>query len=174
MGTIRRIDRISDAADASVDIERLAETTTTVGPYSRVRGHHIHQSGSYGTGLARTANPNHKSGLSIEHGPGFTRQQHRLADAVQRNLNRGVRGRTVRRPQIGPSGEQPRVTIQATGDGVRSPTANPYLEDVKAYYSLRAARPQGFETPDRVLDLVRQSSDQLQQSGTVPLRVPTR
>jgi hypothetical protein len=90
---------------------------------------------------------------------------HRLADAIQRNLNRAYRGATVNQPLIGES-----VRIAASGEGTLAASANPFLEDVKAYYSLRAA---GIEQRAS-LDLLNQSSRQLDLAATVPVRVPSR
>jgi RHS repeat-associated protein len=137
----------------------------TSGPYADVGGHHIHQGASYGSGEAALTNPNYPAGITVEHGRGFTREMHRLADAVQRNLNRAYRGATVNQPIIGET-----VQIAASGQGTLAATANPFLEDVKAYYSLRAA---GIEQ-EASLNLVNQSSRQLLSTGTVPVRVPTR
>lgn len=136
-----------------------------VGPYRHVRGHHIHQAASYGrSGPSQRTNPNYRRAIAIAHGPALTRRQHRRADTVQRNLNRAYRGQTVNQPQIG------NVRIQARGTGTLAPTPNPYFEDVKAYYALRAA---GIP-PDQSLTLVNQSAAQLERSGTQPVRVPTR
>lgn len=152
----------------------LKKATPSVGAHSRVRGHHIHQGASYGLGEARKTNPNYAKGISIKHGPGFSREQHRLADAVQRNVNRAAHGKTVNQPDIGLPGEPPRVQITVTGEGTLAPTANQWFEDIKAFYSIRAAKPRGFSTPDRALDLVNRSASQLEATGTAPVRVPTR
>jgi hypothetical protein len=87
-----------------------------------------------------------------------------MADAVQRNLNRAVRGASVNQPQVG------NVTIGATGQGQLAPAATPFYEDVKAYYSLRAAG----QSQQNALDLVDLSRRQLERAGVTPVRVPTR
>ncbi|HEY9645276.1 MAG TPA: hypothetical protein V6C88_02845, partial [Chroococcidiopsis sp.] len=71
-------------------------------------------------------------------------------------------GRSVNQPQIG------NVRIQATGTGTLAPTPNPYFEDTKAFYALRAAGVPAAQA----LRLVNQSAAQLTQSGTQPVRVP--
>jgi hypothetical protein len=60
------------------------------------------------------------------------------------------------------------VRIEATGEGESIATANPFFEDVKAFYSLRAAD----QSAESTLNLVNLSSQQLEQSGTVPVRIP--
>jgi hypothetical protein len=167
----RLLQRLSVAPQDAFDeadwdeANRLRTRQSRVGPYRRVRGHHIHQAASYGgAGRSRCTNPNYRSAIAIAHGPTFTRRQHRRADAVQRNLNRAYRGQTVNQPRIG------KVRIRARGAGTLAPTPNPYFEDIKAYYALRAAGvPAG-----RSLTLVNQSAAQLERSGTSPVRVPTR
>ena len=136
-----------------------------VGRYETVRGHHIHQGASYGPGAPRSTNPNYDEAITIEHGPGFTRAQHRLADDVQRNLNRALRGETVNQPQVA------NVAINASGDGQTVAVTSPWFEDVKAYYSLRAAG----RSQQNALDLVNLSNSQLEAAGSnIPLRVPSR
>lgn len=133
------------------------------GTYETVQGHHIHQGASYGPGAPRTTNPNYDEAVTIAHGPGFTRAQHRLADAVQRNTNRALRGELVHQPQVR------NVSITATGPGQSVGTPSPWFEDVKAYYSLRAAG-QGQQN---ALDLVNLSNQQLSTAGaSIPVRVP--
>jgi hypothetical protein len=135
-----------------------------VGPYRRVRGHHIHQSGSYGSGDARRTNPNHQAAVAIQQGVrGFTEAQHRRASAVQRHLNRGYRGQDLRE-------KAGAVTVTASGAGRLAATPSPGFEDLKAYYALRAAG----KTPDEAYRLVRQSAAQLAAAGAQPVRVPSR
>jgi hypothetical protein len=135
-----------------------------VGPYRRVRGHHIHQSGSYGRGDARRTNPNHQAAVAIQQGVrGFTEAQHQRASAVQRHLNRGYRGHDLRERAGG-------VTVAATGHGQLPPTPNQGFEDLKAYYALRAAG----KTPAEAYRLVQQSAQQLAAAGAQPVRVPSR
>jgi hypothetical protein len=109
-------------------------------------------------------NPNYNDALTVPFGPDFTQAEHPLANAVQTNMNRAIRGETVNRPQIGD------VAINALGDGSLAPAATPYFEDVKAYYSLMAA---GMAPPD-ALKLVEQSSAQLERAGVGPVRIPSR
>jgi RHS repeat-associated protein len=164
----------SEGSTGAQAVGRFAETRSIAevfdrpfvrsGSYDTVQGHHIHQGASYGTGSARTTNPNYDEAVTVAHGPGFTRAQHRLADAVQRNLNRGIRGATVNQPQVG------NVAISAKYEGQLAATPTPYFEDVKAYYSLRAAG----QSQQNALDLVEQSSRQLARAGAVPVRVPQR
>ncbi|RTQ52509.1 hypothetical protein EJV47_05720 [Hymenobacter gummosus] len=135
-----------------------------VGPYRRVRGHHIHQSGSYGSGDARRTNPNHQAAVAMQQGvPGFTEAQHRRASAVQRHLNRGYRGRDLREKTGG-------VTVAARGPGRLPATPSQGFEDLKAYYALRAAG----KSPAEAYQLVMQSARQLAAAGAQPVRVPSR
>lgn len=137
-----------------------------VGAYRTVAGHHIHQSGSFTTGgKSASTNPNHASAISMEQGvPGFTEPQHDLASAAQRNINRGYRGASVTQPAIGP------LQIQVTGNGTLGATPTLSYEDIKAYYSLRAA---GFPS-DRAAQLVELSRAQIISSGATVRRVPSR
>ena len=107
--------------------------------------------------------------------------QHGAATAVQRELNKAVRGKTsgtvrvkVAHPKAGLIRRYKTVKITASGEGTLAPVANPSLEDQKAFFSLRGANAPGLQTPDAVLNLVNKSSQQLQQSGTIPVRVPTK
>lgn len=142
-------------------------TRAQVGPYRQVGGHHVHQSASYGReGDPRRTNPHHREAPAIAHGPGFTREQHRRADSVQRRLNRALLGRQFRADPSNP------VTITARGEGRLGPTPNPWFEDLKAYYGLRAARPAGYETPQAALELVERSARALERRGARPRRIP--
>jgi RHS repeat-associated protein len=156
------VGRFADFRNAAQVFDRPFVRT---GRYDAVRGHHIHQGASYGTGSARATNPNYDDAVTIAHGPGFTRVDHRAADAVQRNLNRGLRGATVNDPQIR------NVNISATGSGTSVGTPSPWFEDVKGYYSLRAAG----QSPTVAHDIVTLSNRQLEQAGAnIPVRVPSR
>ena len=137
-----------------------------VGAYRTVAGHHIHQSGSFTTGgKSASTNPNHASAISMEQGvPGFTEPQHDLASAAQRNINRGYRGASVNQPDVGA------LQIRVTGDGTAGATPSLHLEDIKAYYSLRAA---GFSS-DQAAQLVELSRAQIVSSGATVRRVPSR
>lgn len=156
------------------DVDAFARQTSRrppgrsrVGSYRRVAGHHVHQSASYGQRGSRRANPHHREAVAIAHGPGFSREQHRRADSVQRRLNRGLHGRAFRDDPSSP------VQITVAGEGRLPPTPTPWLEDVKAYYGLRAARPVGYDQPHSALALVERSARDLQRSGIRPQRVPT-
>jgi RHS repeat-associated protein len=162
-GKLGKIERVA-AAETGFFADVFDQALVRTGSYETVRGHHVHQAASYGPGAARTTNPNYNAAVTIAHGPGFTRVQHRMADAVQRNLNRAVRGETVNKPQVG------NVSIRSVGEGQSFATPSSWLEDVKAFYSLRAAG-QGQQN---ALDLVNRSSRQLEAAGAVPVRVPTR
>ncbi|WP_143164181.1 hypothetical protein [Hymenobacter daecheongensis] len=135
-----------------------------VGPYRQVRGHHIHQSASYGVGGAARTNPNHRAAVAIAQGvPGFTHAQHHRAAALQRYLNQAYRGKNLRQQTGG-------VRVQGGGTGRLAPAANPWFEDQKAYYALRAAG----KTPAEALRLVQLSARQLAAAGSRPVRVPSR
>jgi hypothetical protein len=154
-----------DGFDAATDaaISRRP-ATARIGSYRQVGGHHIHQSASYAP--RRGVNPHHNEAITIAHGMGFSRVQHRRADSVQRRINRGLHGLHSRDDPTNP------LRVTATGSGRLQPTANPWLEDVKAYYSLRAARPAGYDQPQTALELVERSARDLQRSGIRPQRVP--
>jgi hypothetical protein len=159
-------------ASLAGDIVSLHRGKSKVGSYREVRGHHIHQSASYGKGKPRSTNPNHYRAISIGHGAGFTRSMHKLADAIQLNVNRAIHGLLVKRPEIGPSRDPKRVQIAVSGNGKLSPTPTPWFEDIKAFYSMRAARPAGYESPFGALQLVDRSILQLDASGVRPVRIP--
>lgn len=156
-------DEFDTMIDAATSRRRLASTART-GSYRRVGGHHVHQSASYAP--MRGVNPHHNDALTIAHGAGFSRIQHRRADSVQRRINRGLHGLNSRDDITNP------VRVTATGTGLLQPTPNPWLEDVKAYYSLRAARPRGYDQPQTALELVERSARDLERSGIRPQRVP--
>ncbi len=148
------------------NVRRRGRAAAVVGPYRQVGGHHVHQSASYGTGDPRRTNPHHRDAPAIAHGPGFTREQHRRADSVQRRLNRAILGRG-----FSPDPSNP-VSVTATGAGRLPPTPNPWLEDVKAYYGLRASRPAGYDTPASALELVERSAQALANRRASPRRIP--
>lgn len=134
-----------------------------VGRYSKVKGHHIHQSASYRTALRK--NPNHDAAITIQQGvKGFTKKDHTNASRAQRNINRAGWDKTVNRPVIGP------LRIQATGKVGKNHRATPsqWFEDIKAFYALRAA---GID-PNRAFQLVEQSLSQIQAAKVTPKRVP--
>ncbi|MFT4066305.1 SpvB/TcaC N-terminal domain-containing protein [Paraburkholderia sp.] len=149
------------AANASVD-------PRATGTYRSTAGHHVHQSASYSSGgPSATGNPNHNSAICID----VQGDEHTNATAVQRTLNRAVNGRFSGEVGIGGDPAAPNVTIEVTGDGTLAPTPNQSFEDVKAFYSLRAADAPGFQTGEDALDLVCRSADQLPND---PVRVPSR
>lgn len=139
-----------------------------VAPYRSGGGHHVHQSASYSTGgPSATGNPNHGDAVCVDlegHSADIT-SEHGRATAVQRLLNRAVRGSFTGTTEVGD------VTITASGEGTLPPTATPYFEDTKALYSMAAADAPGFQTGEDVLNLVCRSSDQL---PAPPVRVPSR
>lgn len=146
-------------------LDDLLGEAPRVGPYRRVRGHHIHQSGAYATGGASARNnPNHADAIAIQQNvPGFTHAQHDRASAVQRATNRAAHGADV-------DERAGRVRVRATGTGTLPPTPTPGFEDLKAYYALLAAGKSSAEA----LRLVNQSAQQLDRAGARPVRVPTR
>lgn len=96
--------------------------------------------------------------------PGFTEPQHDLASAAQRNINRGYRGASVNQPEVGA------LQIRVTGDGTAGATPSLHFEDIKAYYSLRAA---GFSS-DQAAQLTELARAQIISSGATVRRVPSR
>jgi hypothetical protein len=160
-GRIRRMAGPVKSIPASFGMSAIA------GPYSMTGGHHIHQSAAFAPAGARSAggNPNHDDAISIAQDvPGFTTDQHDLASASQRNINRGQNGLVVNQPQVGG------VSIGASGDGTNAGTPSQTFEDLKAYYSLLAA---GM-SPEEAFQLVQQSAQQIEQAGLQPGRVPSR
>jgi hypothetical protein len=139
------------------------------GPYKTgpdaVAGHHVHQSASMspqGTVSAK-GNPNHNPAIAIRQNvPGFTEAQHGAASATQRNLNRAMHGQP-HEPNIG------EVRIHSSGEGTLVIPSASY-EDVKAYYALRAAG----RSHEEALELVMRSRDQINASGALTVRVPSR
>lgn len=146
-------------------LDDLLGETPRVGPYRRVRGHHIHQSGAYArSGASARNNPNHAAAIAIQQNvPGFTHAQHDRASAVQRNVNRAAHGADV-------DERAGRVRVRTSGTGTLAPTPTPGFEDLKAYYALLAAGKSSAEA----LRLVNQSAQQLDRAGARPVRVPTR
>ena len=146
-------------------LDDLLGEAPRVGPYRRVRGHHIHQSGAYATrGASARNNPNHSAAIAIQQNvPGFTHAQHDRASAVQRGVNRAAHGADV-------DEHAGRVRVRSSGTGTLAPTPTPGFEDLKAYYALLAAGKSSAEA----LRLVNQSARQLDQAGARPVRVPTR
>ena len=139
------------------------------GPYKKgsgsVAGHHVHQSAAMSPPKVASAkgNPNHNPAIAIEQNvPGFTGKQHEAASATQRNINRAIHGEP-HEPKIG------KVKIEAKGAGANV-TPSPHMEDVKAYYALRAAG----RSHEEALELVMRSRAQIEAAGAPTLRVPTR
>lgn len=139
-----------------------------VGPYRSVAGHHVHQSASYSEGgPSASGNPNHGNAvcIEIEGSAADISSEHGRATAVQRLLNRSVNGRFSGSETVG------EVTITVEGEGTLQSSASQGFEDVKAFYSMRAADVPGYQTADDVLGLVCRSGDQL---PSPPVRVPSR
>jgi hypothetical protein len=153
-----------------------------VGSYLKVKGHHIHQSAAYRKTIG--INPNHGEAIAIQQGvPGFTFKDHDLASAAQRNINRGMWDKEVKLDQLRPTpGSDPVLKIGAEGNVAPrmlpsgklaksfEPMPSPWFEDIKAFYSLRAA---GI-SPDMAYGLVDRSAKQIATKGILPVRVPTR
>ena len=145
---------------------RIPGLRARYGAYDPNEGHHVHQSASYSPGgPSATTNPNHDAAIAVDTG---SAAQHRLGDSVQRRLNRAIQGLDYSDAAPNP------VQIQPSGNGTLAPTPNPYFEDVKGYYSLRAIQPPGIEHPNQALFLVNESSAQLSATGTAPVRIPSR
>ncbi len=122
---------------------------------AKTEGHHIHQKAAY---PAR-----HHGQMRAVELPG---DQHQGASALQRALAQVLGGRQMgdkTRARLQRSG----VSVQATGQGNLPSTPNPWLEDVKAFYGLRAA---GL-TPDRAYVETDRSGRQNDRIGNVPVRV---
>ena len=146
-------------------LDGLLGEAPRVGPYRRVRGHHIHQSGAYAAGgTSARNNLNHAAAIATQQNvPGFTHAQHDRASAVQRGVNRAAHGADV-------DERAGRVRVRTSGIGTLALTPTPGFEDLKAYYALLAAGKSSAEA----LRLVNQSARQLDRAGARPVRVPTR
>jgi hypothetical protein len=149
---------------------RRQQPPLQIGTYDTVEGHHVHQSAAYTPPVSPgqrqppsdQANPNHGPAVTIRQNvPGFTKEQHKQASAVQNATNQGMRKAGIDRT-AGP------VRVHSSGDGTLPPAPTPWVEDTKAYYSLLAAG----RTPAEALAAVQRSNQQLAATGTVPLRVP--
>jgi RHS repeat-associated protein len=170
------------AAPAAPPAASPPEPAAQVGTYGQQQGHHVHQSASYSPGgPSAKGNPNHRAAVTIQlkgHAADVT-SEHGAATAVQRNLNQAVRGGTQGTVTVNvanptPGGPQT-VTITSSGSGrLSAPAGNPFLEDQKAAYALKAANPPGFRTPEAVNDLVNKSSKQITAAAARPARVPTK
>ena len=158
------VDPAADPATPATPATPAAET----GTYRDVAGHHVHQSASYSPGgPSAKGNPNHNDAICID----LQGADHQNASTVQRTLNQAANGRFSGTAEVGGTPGDPNVTIEVTGDGSLAPTPNQSFEDVKAFYSLRAADAPGYQTGDDALDLVCRSADQLPNA---PVRVPSR
>jgi RHS repeat-associated protein len=159
----------SEPVPESLASEPLSsEPPVSEGTYRSQGGHHVHQSASYSQGgPSETGNPNHADAVTVAlegHSTDLS-SQHGRATAVQRLLNRAVRGRFSGEAEVGP------VSIEVSGEGNLPPTPNQSFEDVKAFYSMSAADAPGYQSGEDVLGLVCRSADQLLSS---PVRVPSR
>jgi|GEM_PF-3919904 len=140
------------------------------GAYGTIGGHHVHQSAAYTPPVpagqaqptSRKANKNHRPAVAIRQNvPGFTKDQHDSASAIQTGMNQAAHGADV-------NVQQGTIGVQSSGDGRLPPTPTPWFEDMKAYQALLAAG----RTPSEAYAAVQTSNQQLDASGTVPLRVP--
>ncbi len=122
----------------------------------RTENHHIHQKAAYP--------PEFHNKMSTV---ALTKDQHLGASALQRAFNqvlgnRPVGDKTQKRLQTAG------VSVQATGNGKLRPTPNPWVEDQKAFYGLRAA---GLPPDDAYVETMR-SAGQNKQLGARPTRIP--
>lgn len=156
------------AAEPAASEPVSSEPPVSEGTYSSQGGHHVHQSASYSPGgPSATGNPNHASAVTVAlegHSTDLL-SQHGRATAVQRIVNRSVRGSFSGEAEIGP------VTIRSSGEGTLPPAPSQTFEDLKAFYSMTAAEAPGFTSVDDVYNLVCRSGNQLPNP---PVRVPSR
>lgn len=124
----------------------------------KTEGHHIYQKASYSPSVQGRM-------LSII----LPKNAHKLASAVQRNVNRSSNGQAIT-PRSHSQLQQGGVSITATGQGTLPPTPNPWLEDMKAFYGMRAAG----ASPSQAYRMVEQASQQNDAIGAVPVSIPTR
>jgi RHS repeat-associated protein len=151
-----------------------------VGTYKNNKGHHVHQAASRSqSGPARKNDPNYDDAITIDlegeaskwQGPDST--EHGRATAVHREINKAYRGRLKKKVTVG-NNSRNQVTIESLGEGTTTPGGNPYLEDIKAFYGLKAADAPGYQTSETIFDLVTRSSNQIDNAGCIPCRVPSR
>jgi hypothetical protein len=165
-GTVKIIGRrVNDLVDFG-KIGRKLE----IGNYRKNNGHHVHQSASYSPGGdSKKYNPNHDDAVTVDlkgH-PSDLSSEHGAATAVQRELNQAARGKT-----INPNATKKKRSgvVSSSGAGTLKPTPTPFFEDVKAFFSLRAAG----VSPTETLEIVEKSAEQLSKTKTSPIRIPSK
>jgi len=144
-----------------VDLSGEDPTDATVGPYKSVRGDHVHQVAS------RTARPGASRTSASEYWNALSRTtkdasyNDKAGQRIERAINRAAYGKSNPKLGVVSQGETPVGTSKA-------PTPGPWFEDQKSYVSMRGAG----DAPDKVWNMVRESSSRLNEAGATPMRVP--